>query len=188
MSDNNQDSSFIPLTGNRYERLKVYKIANCIYAITYFFANKFFVKGDRTIDQMIQAARSGKQNIAEGSVDGDTSKEMQIKLLNTARGSIHELKADYEDYLLTRGLEHWSATDPRSLQTKKYCLKHSDAKDYQEAILTRSDETIANIALTLIHQYFPMIEGLIERKKKEFIENGGIKEEMSSARRRARGY
>lgn len=182
-----KDNTFIPL-GYGYERLMVYKIANCIFAITYYFAHTYLPKGDRTIDQMIQAARSGKQNIAEGCVDGDTSKEMQIKLLNTARGSMHELMMDYEDYLLTRGLEHWSATDPRSIQTKAYCMAHSEPKDYQEAIKVRSDETIANITLTLIHQYMPMIEGLIERQKRLFIENGGIKEEMAAARRKKRGY
>ncbi len=182
-----QDSSFIPLR-NGYENLTVYHVATCIYAITYYFAHTYLTKGDRTIDQMIQAARSGKQNIAEGCIDGDTSKEMQIKLLNAARGSMHELKVDYEDYLLTRGLEHWKATDPRSEQTKAYCKTHNNPADYQRAIQSRNDETICNIALTLIHQYMPMIEGLIERQKRLFLEHGGIKEEMTSARRNHRGY
>lgn len=182
-----KDNSFIPLQ-NGYENLTVYKVANCIFAITYYFAHKFLPKGDRTIDQMIQAARSGKQNIAEGCIDGDTSKEMQIKLLNAARGSMHELKIDYEDYLMTRGLEHWTADDQRSKQTKAYCLAHNDPKDYQTAIVERNDETICNIALTLIHQYMPMIEGLIERQKRLFLEHGGIKEEMSAARRNRRGF
>lgn len=182
-----RDNSFLPLT-NRYEGLTVYKVATCIYAITYYFAQTYLPKGDRTVDQMIQAARSGKQNIAEGMVDGDTSKEMQLKLLNAARGSMHELKVDYEDYLLTRGLEHWALTDPRSVQTRNFCKTHSDPKEYQEAIEKRSDETIANIALTLIYQYFPMIEGLIEKQKREFIQSGGIKEELSTARKKYRGY
>ena len=181
------DNSFIPLTG-RYEQLTVYKVATCIYAITYYFAHTFLPKGDRTIDQMVQAARSGKQNIAEGCIDGDTSKEMQIKLLNTARGSMHELKADYEDYLLTRGLEHWKSDDPRSIQTKLYCKLHNEPQHYQQAIRERSAETIANIALTLIHQYMPMIKGLIEYNKRLFLEKGGIKEDMSAARRAKRGY
>lgn len=113
---------------------------------------------------------------------------MLLKLLNVARGSMYELKVDYEDYLLTHGLEHWSLSDPRSVQTRNFCKTHSDPKDYQEAIEQRSDETIANIALTLIYQYFPMIEGLIEREKREFIQNGGIKEELSAARKKYRGY
>lgn len=182
-----RDKTFIPLT-NRYEGLTVYKVATCIYAISYYFAQKYLPKGDRTQDQMIQAARSGKQNIAEGMIDGDTSKEMQLKLLNAARGSMHELKVDYDDYLLTRGLEHWPLTDERSVQTRQYCKTHSDPKDYQAAIEQRNDETIANIALTLIYQYMPMIEGLIEREKRMFLESGGIKEEMSSARKKFRGY
>lgn len=182
-----RDNTFVPLS-NRYEGLTVYKVATCIYAITYYFAQTYLPKGDRTMDQMIQAARSGKQNIAEGMVDGDTSKEMQLKLLNTARGSMHELKVDYEDYLLTRGLEHWDLEDERSKQTRNYCKTHSDPKEYQEAVKQRNDETTANIALTLIHQYLPMIEGLIEREKRLFLENGGIKEELSAARRKHRGY
>ena len=118
-------------------------------------------------------------------VDGDTSKEMQ---LNVVRGSMHELKVDYEDYLLTRGLEHWNLEDERNKQTRQYCKTHSDPNEYLEAVKQRSDETIANIALTLIHQYMPMIEGLIEREKRQFVENGGIKEELSAARRKHRGY
>ncbi len=182
-----RDNSFIPLT-NRYENLNVYKVATCIYAVTFHFVQTYLQKGDRTYDQMVQAARSGKQNIAEGLVDGDTSKEMLIKLLNSARGSMHELKVDYEDYLLTRGLEHWGLDDERSKKTRQYCRTHSDPKEYLEAVKLRNDETIANIALTLIYQYFPMIEGLIEHEKRMFLEKGGIKEEMSSARRRLRGF
>ena len=95
---------FLPQRGN-YENLAVYKLATCIYAVTFHFANTYFSRGDRTIDQMVQAARSGKQNIAEASVDGNTSTEMEIKLMNVARGSMHELKADYEDYLMHHELE-----------------------------------------------------------------------------------
>ena len=182
MSDNNQDSSFIPLTGNRYERLKVYKIANCIYAITYFFANKFFVKGDRTIDQMIQAARSGKQNIVEASIDGNTSREMEIKLMNVARGSMHELQADYEDFLITHNFRTWSNDDPRTQQMRSFARRHNDPEIYLEKIKQRSPETIANVALTLIHQYDYLMVRLIERIKRRFLEEGGIKEEMYRAR------
>ena len=182
-----RNNTFIPLQ-NRYEGLAVYKVATCIYAITYYFAQHYLQKGDRTYDQMVQAARSGKQNIAEGIVDGDTSKEMEIKLLNAARGSMHELKIDYEDYLLTRGLERWGLEDERLTQTRAYCKTHSNPQDYLQALPERSDETIANIALTLIYQYFPLIEGLIEKEKRDFLEKGGIKEEMSAARKKYRGY
>ena len=185
MPTNNPTADFLPLQGH-YEDLVVYQIAQCIYAITYHFAHTYLDKGDRTIDQMVQAARSGKQNIAEGSVDGSTSKEMELKLLNVARGSIHELKADYEDYLLTRGLQKWTKEDERYQKTRRYCLHHNHPDDYVGPIQQRTAETTANIALTLIHQYDVLIVRLIEASKKRFLTEGGIKEQLFRARKEYR--
>ena len=168
---------------NNYRTLKAFQKAECVYDVTYYFANKFLTKGDRTIDQMVQAARSGKQNLAEGNIDGVTSKEMEIKLTNVNRASLHELLLDYEDYLRVRGLEQWSFNDPRCVQTREFCKRHLDSSVYREKIKDRSDETIANIAITLIHQCDVLIKGLIEWQKKNFLENGGIKEEMYRARK-----
>ena len=161
-------------------------MATCIYAVTYYFANTFFSKKDRTIDQMVQAARSGKQNIAEGSVDGNTSTEMELRLMNAARGSMHELKADYEDYLIHHGLEQWTIDDPRTQTTRLYCKRNSDPKAFVVKMKERSDETIANIALTMIHQYDYLMERLIESIKQRFLEQGGIKEQMYRARKNHR--
>ncbi len=168
---------------NNYRTLKAFQKAECVYDVTYYFANKFLTKGDRTIDQMVQAARSGKQNLAEGNIDGVTSKEMEIKLTNVNRASLHELLLDYEDYLRVRGLEQWSFNDPRCMQTREFCKRHLDSAVFREKIKDRSDETIANIAITLIHQCDVLIKGLIEWQKKNFLENGGIKEEMYRARK-----
>ena len=168
---------------NNYRTLKAFQKAECVYDVTYYFANKFLQKGDRTIDQMVQAARSGKQNLAEGNIDGVTSKEMEIKLTNVNRASLHELLLDYEDYLRVRGLERWTFNDPRCVQTREFCKRHLDSSVYREKIKDRSDETIANIAITLIHQCDVLIKGLIEWQKKNFLENGGIKEEMYRARK-----
>ncbi len=168
---------------NNYRTLKAFQKAECVYDVTYYFANKFLTKGDRTIDQMVQAARSGKQNLAEGNIDGVTSKEMEIKLTNVNRASLHELLLDYEDYLRVRGLEQWPYEDPRCVQTRAFCKKHLDSAVYREKIKDRSDETIANIAITLIHQCDVLIRGLIEWQKRNFLENGGIKEEMYRARK-----
>ena len=176
------DSSFLPLRGN-YRSLIVYQKAECIYDITFYFAHKFLKTGDRTIDQMIQAARSGKQNLAEGNIDGITSREMELKLTNVNRASLHELLLDYEDYLRVRGLEQWKQDDPRCVQTRAFCKAHLDSAIFREKIKERSDETIANIAITLIHQCDVLIRGLIEWKKRDFIEKGGIKEEMYRARK-----
>ena len=168
---------------NNYRTLKAFQKAECVYDVTYYFANKFLQKGDRTIDQMVQAARSGKQNLAEGNIDGVTSKEMELKLTNVNRASLHELLLDYEDYLRVRGLEQWPYDDPRCVQTRAFCKKHLDSAVYREKIKDRSDETIANIAITLIHQCDVLIRGLIEWQKRNFLENGGIKEEMYRARK-----
>ena len=168
---------------NNYRTLKAFQKAECVYDVTYYFANKFLQKGDRTIDQMVQAARSGKQNLAEGNIDGVTSKEMELKLTNVNRASLHELLLDYEDYLRVRGLEQWPYNDQRCVQTREFCKRHLDSAVYREKIKDRSDETIANIAITLIHQCDVLIKGLIEWQKKNFLENGGIKEELYRARK-----
>lgn len=181
---------FIP-QDRTYRTLKCFQKAECIYDVTYYFAHQFLERGDRTVDQMVQAARSGKQNLAEGNIDGVTSKEMELKLTNVNRASLHELLLDYEDYLRVRGLQHWGAQDPRYQQTATFCRTHLDSTIYREKIRERSDETIANIAITLIHQCDALIVGLIEWLKQDFLQKGGIKEQMYQARKdwqRRNGY
>ena len=175
-----EDKDFLRQDRN-YRTLKAFKKAECIYDVTYYFAHRFLTVGDRTIDQMIQAARSGKQNLAEGNIDG-----VELKLTNVNRASLHELLLDYEDYLRVRGLEQWSYHDPRCQRTRSFCKNHLDSAIYREKIKERSDETIANIAITLIHQCDVLIRGLIEWLKADFKERGergGIKEEMYRARK-----
>ena len=175
------DKSFLPLRGN-YRSLIVYQKAECIYDVTFFFAHKFLEKGDRTVDQMVQAARSGKQNIAEGSAASTTSRETELKLMNVAKASLQELLIDYEDYLRVWGLEQWQSTDSRYIRTRKVAAKHNDSAYYREAVAVRSDETVANIAITLIHQADAMLLKLIEVLKRQFVQQGGIREEMTRAR------
>ena len=158
---------FLPLRGN-YRNLIAFRKAECIYDITYFFAHKYLGKGDRTIDQMIQAST--------------TSKETEIKLLNVAKASLQELLLDFEDYLRVRNLELWDVNSPKAIQTRNVCSNHNDSAFYRDAIAIRSDETICNIAITLIHQTDVFLRKLIERAKKDFLENGGIKEQMYQAR------
>ncbi|MDE7410026.1 MAG: four helix bundle suffix domain-containing protein [Muribaculaceae bacterium] len=175
------EESFLPQKGN-YRNLIVFQKAECIYDITYYFAHKYFSKGDRTIDQMIQAARSGRQNIAEGSAAATTSSETEIKLMNVARASLQELLLDFEDYLRVRRLHRWNIQDPRSIQCRKVCSSHNDSQYYRDAIEKRNDETIANIAITLIHQTDVFLRKLIDRLQKDFLKNGGIREQMYKAR------
>lgn len=179
MSTNN--SRFMPQRGN-YRGLFVYQKAECIYDITFYFAHKYLEKGDRTIDQMVQAARSCKQNIAEGSAASTTSKETEIKLTNVDRASLQELLADYEDYLRVRNLTIWEVNSSKAMKTREVCRKHNDSAYYRAAVEQRNDETIANIAITLIHQTDVMLRKLIERLKSDFVANGGLREEMYRAR------
>lgn len=172
---------FLPKRGN-YRGLIVYQKAECIYDITYYFTSTYLKKGDRTIDQMVQAARSGKQNIAEGSAASATSSATEIKLMNVARASLQELLTDYEDYLRVRGLEIWDVNSEKAIQTRRVCALHNDSAYYRDAIAKRSDETICNIAITLIHQTDAIFGKLISRLEDDFVRNGGIKEQMTRAR------
>ena len=177
----NENNDFLPQRGN-YENLAVYKLATCIYAVTYFFANTYFLKKDRTIDQMVQAARSGKQNIVEGSADGVTSMEMELKLLNVARSSIKELKEDYEDYITSRHLQRWNPGHERYDGMLKFCRKHNRIEDYQDYFEKWTDEEMANIALTLCHMVDRMMMTYQKQQEETFVKEGGIKERMTAAR------
>lgn len=109
-----------------------YQKSKVIYDLTFFFVHKYLQKyGDRTVDQMIQAARSGKQNFVEGMLDGVTSTEMQIKLLNVGKSSLLELREDFEDYLRTRNLQVWDSTHPRYPKMVEYCKFHNELINYQ---------------------------------------------------------
>lgn len=175
------DKTFLPQRG-RYRDLIAFRKAECIYDITVYFAETYLDRGDRTRDQMVQAARSGKQNIAEGSSAGSTSKETEIKLTNVAKASLQELLLDYEDYLRTRSLCLWNKDDARTLQARRVCTTHDDTAFYMDAVQSRSDETIANIAIVLIRQTDVILSRLIERQKADFLKFGGIKEKMTRAR------
>ena len=187
--DNNYQ--FLKQKGN-FRDLIAYQKAECIYDITYLFAHQYLEKGDRTIDQMVQSARSGKQNIAEGASASTTSSETELKLMNVARASLQELLIDYEDYLRVRNLEQWSINDARAEQTRRVCSQHNDSAYYREQMQVRSAATIANIAITLIHQEDVVLRKLINRLQEDFVKEGGVREAMSQARRtyrqKTKGY
>lgn len=164
-----------------YRNLIVYKKAECIYDITYYFANRYLGKGDRTVDQMVQAARSGKQNIIEGSAASTTSRETEIKLFNVAKASFDELLSDYGDYLRVRGLQEWSEDKVR--EVREFCRHNNDSAFYRSIAPMRDAATLANLCITMIHQEMYLLLRLLERAKSDFLQNGGIREEMSRARR-----
>lgn len=175
------DNLFLPQKGN-YRNLIAFQKAECIFDITVYFARKYLTLGDRTIDQMIQAARSGRQNIAEGASSGTTSAESELRLINVARASLQELLLDYEDYLRVRGLSKWDINSEKSMQCRRVCAAHNESEFYRKAIQTRNDETIANIAITLIYQTDVFLRRLLERLQDDFVKNGGIKEQMYKVR------
>lgn len=160
-----------------------YQKAETLYQMTFVFCQRFLpAHGDRTVDQMVQAARSGKQNIVEGTEDGTTSTEMHIKLLNVARASLQELREDYRDYLISRQLPLWSATHPRYRQMQTFCKAHNRLEEYNPYLEKWNDEEMANIALTLCHMTDAMLNHHLKNLEKEFVEQGGIKERMYAAR------
>jgi four helix bundle suffix protein len=166
-----------------WKELYFYRKSDTIYQLTVEFCKRFLPPyGDRTVDQMVQAARSGKQNIVEGSEDGQTSSEMEIKLLNVARGSLQELQADYHDYLNTHHLQIWAKDSERQQRLRNYCRSHNDYADYSHLIDKMSDEEMANMMLTLCHQTDKMMCAYIEKLEHRFVTEGGIKERMYAAR------
>ena len=163
--------------------LYFYQKTEVLYALTYHFVKEYLpAKGDRTVDQMVQAARSGKQNIIEGFSDGVTSTEMQLKLLNVARASLKELRADYEDYLVTRNLPCWNDTHPRYEVMLAFCRTHNQREDYQPYFDRWSDEDLANVALTLLHMVDKMMKTYLNGLEQQFVTQGGIRERMHAAR------
>lgn len=166
-----------------WKNLWFYQKTVVLFQLTYVFTRRFFpAYGDRTVDQMVQAARSGKQNIVEGSADGVTSMEMEMKLLNVARSSIQELLEDYEDYLPTHHLTKWTAGHPRYDNMLRYCRTHNHIGDYEKFFEKWNDEELANIAITLCHMVDKMMMTYQKKKEEEFVTEGGIRERMTAAR------
>ena len=172
----------LPSRGD-YQTLLSYQKAEVIYDLTFRFAHKFLARGDRTIDQMIQAARSGKQNILEGSKSGTTSKEMEIKLTNVARASLEELLADYRDFLRVRNMPLWDkdSREARFVRSLGRSVPQS-YEIYRELVETRPAEVVANIALCLIHQANYLLDQQMSRLENDFLDHGGLRERMTQAR------
>ena len=169
-----------------YTSLLCYQKALVIYDMTYYFCERFLDKRDRTHDQMLQAARSGKQNIVEGTVDKSSSYEMMIKLLNVSRGSHMELLEDFHDYLRVRKLRLWEAASKEVAAMRRLGTEHSESDFFINLAVTRSDETIANMIIVLLHQAETLTMRYIRHIEEEFREQGGIKEKMYAVRVKAR--
>lgn len=180
------ENDFLAKKGN-YRNLRCFQLAEHLYDLTYVFCERFIGQGDRTRDQMLQAARSIKQNIAEGSSAAAMSTQSEMLLTNVGKSSQQELLLDYEDYLITRGLKKWVLGDPR-LENVREALRQKMSREFLiDKARKWSDEIIANVAITLAHQCDRMLNGLLEHQKQKFLERGGIKEQMTKARLEARG-
>lgn len=167
----------------RWQDLWFYQKSEVLYQLTYVFCDRFLPKhGDRTVDQMVQAARSGKQNIVEGLEDGKTSTEMELKLLNVARASIGELRQDFEDFLKSRHLEMWASGHERYQPMQDFTKGHNALADYEPYFQQWSPEVMANVGMTLCYQVDTMMNKYMDKLEHNFVTEGGIKERMHQAR------
>ncbi len=166
-----------------WHNLHLYQKSDVLVQLTGVFCRRFLPPyGDRTVDQMVQAARSGKQNIVEGSEDGKTSTEMELKLLNVARASIGELREDYEDYLKGYSLPLWDNKHPRFDGMLSFCREHYDYADYEKLAEKMSAEEFCNMAITVCRMTDKMLVSYLAHLEQRFVTEGGIKERMHSAR------
>lgn len=179
--------SFLKIAGD-YHNWNVYKKSVIVCDVTEMFIRKYYDSRSRTVDQMRQAARSCKQNIVEGITDRTISYEMCIKLIGVAKGSLRELQEDYEDYLRQNRFEIWSKEDNRVIATRRFCVNNDDSKLFVDKCEERSPETVANIMLTVIHQLDSMLAKLLKIIEQQFLQTGGIKENMAAARREVRHF
>jgi four helix bundle suffix protein len=177
---------FIPPHGG-YEKLFSYPKTQIIYDATIRFCDRFISIKSRTHDQMVQAARSGNKNIAEGSRISGTSKETELKLTNVARASLEELLGDYQDYLRQHGHKLWDMNSREALYVRRLGKKDNlSYEDFREFIETRTAEVVANILICLIHQANYLLDRQLRRLERDFLEQGGLRERMTRARLVAR--
>ncbi|MBI4660538.1 MAG: four helix bundle protein [Verrucomicrobia bacterium] len=180
------EEGFIPPHGG-YQKLFSYPKTQIIYDATVRFCDRFIDKRSRTHDQMVQAARSGNKNIAEGSRISGTSKEAELTLTNVARASLEELLGDYKDYLRQHGLRLWDKNAKEALYVRKLGKKDNlFYEDFREFIETRPAEVVANILICLIHQANYLLDQQLRRLEQDFLRDGGLRERMTRARLAAR--
>ena len=179
----NKDQDLIPPHGG-YRKLRSFQTAQLVYDLTVLFCNRFVEKKSRTHDQMVQAARSGVQNIAEGSMASATSKKTELKLTGVERASLEELLLDYEDFLRQRGLHLWGKDSPEALEVRKrYQSKPSDTSDqsdrsYPYKISSTTPEVAANTIICLINQASFLLGRQLQKLEETFLSEGGFTERL----------
>ena len=175
-----------------YRKLRSFRVTTIIYDATVSFCERFLDKRSRTVDQMTQAARSGRQNIAEGSRASAASSQTELRLVNVARASLDELLLDYEDFLRQRGLQQWEKDDSRAREVRAVGRRDksdqsdpTDRSDYAvyAAWLNHADPAVvANAVICLIHQANYLLDRQIAGLERQFVEEGGYSERLAAAR------
>ncbi len=177
---------FIPPHGG-YRKLLTFQKAEIVYDATVRFCDCFFARNDRTHGQMVQAARSGKQNIVEGSQFAGTSKETELKLTNCARSSLEELATDYRDFLRLRHAEEWPADHPWARRVSELSRRPGSNYETLRKGLEHSDPVIrANVILSMIKIANYLLDRQLKQLEADFLKNGGLRERMTRARIEAR--
>jgi four helix bundle suffix protein len=178
--------SFIPLHGG-YKNLLSYQKAQIVFDATVYFCKRYIDPRSRTHDQMVQAARSGKQNIVEGSMASGTSKEMEIKLTNVARASLEELLDDYRDFLRVRGLGEWTKEHRYAKRLRQLNrVPEADYETFRRGIESADPEISANVIIGLIRVASYLLDRQLKQLEQAFLKEGGLRERMTRARLEAR--
>jgi len=186
MDQKQNGGSLIPAHGG-YRQLKSYQMAEIVHDATVAFCERFIDRRSRTHDQMIQAARSGKQNIAEGSVASGTSRKMELKLVGVARASLEELLLDFQDYLRQHGLALWGKDHPKAVAIRKLAYAENRSYlTYKTYIENAPPEAAANTVICVIHQANYLLDQPLRQLEKQFLAEGGFTERLYRERARAR--
>jgi restriction system protein len=181
MTDN-----LIPAHGG-YRQLKSFQHSELVYDATVKFCDRFIDKRSRTHDQMVQAARSGRQNIAEGSQASGTSKKFELKLVGVARASLEELLLDYEDFLRQRGLALWGKNHPTAQVVRRLAYEENRSYlTYRSYIEESPPEVAANTLVCLIHQTNYLLDQQLRQLEQAFLKEGGFTERLYQSRSRSR--
>ncbi len=182
----NQPDGFIDSHGG-FRNLKSYQMSEIVYDATAIFCDRWIGRRSRTHDQMVQAARSGKQNIAEGSMASGTSKKFELRLVSVARASLEELLLDYQDFLRQRNLPRWGKNHPKAQMIRKLAYASNRSyMTYRTYIEDSPPGVAANTLLCLIHQTNFLLDQQLRQLEKQFLEQGGFTEKLYHSRQRAR--
>lgn len=182
-----RQEKLIPPHGG-YQKLKSFQMAEIVYDATVKFCTRFVDKRSRTVDQMVQAARSGRQNIVEGSMASGTSKKTELKLVGVARASLEELLLDYQDYLRQSGLPLWGKDDARAKEVRALgALANRSSATYKRYVEDCSAEIAANATICLVHQTSYLLDQQLRQLEEQWRREGGFTERLYNVRQGARG-